>query len=318
VNPISAEYYDLEIEYQSYRSVIDSPLEIWHCTKPTEYQPFTTDSDEACLELVSNLQHFSIDHAVAQNSIVDYINNYLGADHQKHFGNRLVPFWKRKRRKSNWDYTARDLFTSIAPLKYIKCQTGHIFRGDIGGRCFNPLTQMGRVLRKAVRIDGETCSNVDMVSAQVNLTAHLCDDERLQRDCQEGVFYERMMEYLHLTRDQAKELFFWYSYGKNRQQKQYPDAPDIWSFMDKHYPTTSQFICQEKSTRPYQEWSAKIQSFESEHFIDGIFRTLNTNKIITCPIHDSIFCKDSDAEYVRDITNTYFDNHNITCNMKIE
>ena len=318
VNPISAEVYDLEIEYQSYRSVIDSPLGIWHCSKTTEYLPFTTDNDAASLELADNLQHFSIEEKTAHKCIVDYIQNYLESDHQKHFSSRLVPFWKRNGKQSKWDYTARDLFTSIAPLKQIKYQTGHIFRGDVAGRCFNPLTQMGRVLRKAIRIDGETCSNVDMVSAQVNLTAHLCGDQRLQKDCQAGILYEKMMDYLHLTREEAKELFFWYSYGKNRLARQYPDAPDIWSFMECYYPTTSDFIWAEKSRRPYKEWAAKIQSFEAHHFIDGIFRMLNNKNIITCPIHDSIYCKQSDTEHIRDITMKYFQQHNITCNMKIE
>lgn len=192
---------------------------------------------------------------------------------------------------------------------------------DDYGRIHTNFTTLKREIRNQfLSIDNQPLKEVDIKNSQPlfflyllskNLNNSIDKEELIQfkSDVIEGVIYDKLASFYGVTRKYMKGLFYKFLFGKSGSKCR---------AFTKYYPSITVFINQYKNDNNYEHLSHQLQKLEGEFIFKKICVELNQQKIKYFTVHDSVYVKESDYQYLKII----FDNHldelkqNITDNLQ--
>lgn len=195
------------------------------------------------------------------------------------------------------------------------------------GRIGYDFTNVKRAHRKYLRLDGQQLIEVDITNCQILLATilfkryfvnvDLPDDlVRLIKVCEDGIFYEGMMDYLHIPRseregfkDKCFEIFF---------APNYPNESKVYKAFKALYPEVAAALYNIKKTF-YQNFARDLQKIEAT-IIFNVYQKLIDQNISALTIHDSIVVSNkNEIDLVKMLLLEEFThNYNITPKLKVK
>ena len=215
--------------------------------------------------------------------------------------------------KNNGINYLKNLYPSQSNGKYIKNYNSILSINDRNlylisdehGRIHTNFTTLKKELRNQfLRIDGESIKEKDISNSQAlfflyllskNLNCSVDHSEllRFQKDVANGVLYDNLALGSGKTRNEMKELFFKYLFGKRNSRFKEFKIP---------YPTISKFIWKYKiQIGDYKLLSHELQLLEGDFIFNGICKELSKQKIKYFTVHDSVCVKASDYDLLDSI-----------------
>lgn len=213
--------------------------------------------------------------------------------------------------------------------------TGIVRLGRNVRRLYSPFCFASEEVRGLFLFDGETWASFDLGSAQPTIVGKLADDQDLMVACKEDELYPAIAELLGFDpiahRKKAKGAFYVWCYGPTqyeeptleKQSKKWTKLPpeerlkkqaeafetkkrtwEVQKYMAKTYPKTDAYAAKSKLPN-YRTFSRKMQDFESDIFIRGIFAELVNLGIPALTCHDGIYFPISHADQVEQICEKY-------------
>ena len=83
---------------------------------------------------------------------------------------------------------------------------------DFSERLHTQITNLSKNYRKYLRIDGKKLVEIDIVNSQPWLASLVIDDEQFNKDCIDGVIYEKLMIDGY-ERDKVKKCLYFIMFG---------------------------------------------------------------------------------------------------------
>ena len=195
----------------------------------------------------------------------------------------------------------------LTPEKYYHCLVTVIkitiknlwFKVCSAGRFHSTFTTLPKELVEFIIIDNEKTCNVDTVNSQPLLLSQVINNEQLKKDCEDGIFYEKLMDSYNCSRQEAKELtytilFSDYEISKKNREMLKTIWPEISSKVDE-----IKLNAQEKPTDQKRKLWFKLQKQESDIWIT-VAKELALLGIPVITRHDQIVCKEEHIEIVID------------------
>lgn len=195
------------------------------------------------------------------------------------------------------------------------------------GRIGYEFTGVKREHRKYLRLNGRQLIEVDIANCQILLATILFkryfsdldlpeDLKRLIEVCEDGTFYEIMMESLSIPysgRENFKDKCFEIFFAPN-----YPNQTKFYKAFKKLYPEVENALYNIKKTR-YQNFARDLQQIESK-IIFNVYQQLIDQNISALTIHDSIVVsKPDDVDMVKTLLLEEFTlNYNLTPKLKVK
>jgi hypothetical protein len=166
--------------------------------------------------------------------------------------------------------------------------SGRINRGRRVNRLFSPWTCSPRELRRACVLAGEPIVSIDLQASQPTLIGLSADDDDFSQACLNDELYGQVCRLFAVERDEAKQIFLSYVYGRNRKQnaKNTP-AFLVQEHIAERFPKTHSFIWQSK-LHNHKAFSCRLQNQEAELFVSGIMGAMMQERIPVLTVHDSI------------------------------
>ena len=179
---------------------------------------------------------------------------------------------------------------------------GKVGRGYKVNRLYSPFATARRPVRKLFKLGDEEIRAFDLRAAQPTLMGNLARDEKLLRACQSDELYQGIARAMGVSRDEAKQAFYCYSFGPIRTVRTgRPEALLVQEFMADNYPITASYVTSQKQP-DHRKFAIQMQNLEASIFVDGIFAELSTIGIDALTVHDSIYVGDKDSQQARDVT----------------
>jgi hypothetical protein len=176
-----------------------------------------------------------------------------------------------------------DDFTFIVP-----------FIGDerSGGRVVDSFTLMPSWIRSMVKIDDEAIVEVDIKALHPNLSI------KIFGGIERFITHQKVAEKASIDVDKVKieHLSFF-----NKEVWQMKASP-LWEYYSTNEPEMIQNIIQDKQKNGYKNTSKRLFKMEVE-IISEVISRLNKLGMFVGYIYDALFCKESDAETIKDMMN---------------
>jgi hypothetical protein len=181
------------------------------------------------------------------------------------------------------------------------------------GRIYHSVANLPKNLRAQLLIDGEPTSEVDISCSQPSLLSslydradadHAAEQTRYLASAQGGHFYEEIAaEAGHgWTRDETKTYFFnQIAYGSFYCAAKYELLPAF----TRRFPILARLMATVKK-RGNRELPMRMQTLEAKIVIAGACGECAEKKIKVLPVHDSLICKTSEAEIVKEILSRHW------------
>lgn len=195
------------------------------------------------------------------------------------------------------------------------------------GRIGYDFTSVKRTNRRFLRLDGRHLIEVDIANCQILLAAvlfkryfinvDLPDDlKRFIAVCEEGSFYEVMMDYLSIPRSEREEFkpkCFGIFFAPN-----YPNESKLYQAFKALYPSVENALYNIKKPS-YNNFARELQSIEST-IIFNVYQKLVDQNISVLTIHDSIVISNRNhIDTVKTLLLSEFSvNYNITPKLKVK
>lgn len=231
--------------------------------------------------------------------------------HPEHFDS--LPVGSKK------DPTRRNAFYQHTIWSILNQDWGSISR-DKQGRLHCLITRAPREVRSTLTIDGNDSIEVDLRNSQPYFLASLFTEiSGLRQSVSAGKFYDDINEHLDSPYDlseptlyrRIKDTTLMMLYRKpTKKSSTYPWWEDegnkvntLMKATEKAFPGLNDAIAAFSKVNGWSALSRKLQSMESDVFIDKVLPRLFGNGIPACPIHDGILCpnKEDELDLVRNI-----------------
>lgn len=176
------------------------------------------------------------------------------------------------------------------------------------GRIYHSVANLPKPLRAQLLIDGEPTSEIDISCSQPSLLSslynredadHAAERTRYLASTQGGSFYEEIAAEAGKgwSRDETKTHFFHQiAYGSFYNADNYELLPAF----TKRFPILARLMAAVKQ-RGNRELPMRMQTLEAKITIAGACGECAGKKIKVLPVHDSLICKTSEAETVKEI-----------------
>jgi len=177
----------------------------------------------------------------------------------------------------------------------------NVNRGTKVNRLYSPWVVASKRVRKLFTLDGGEIVSLDMRAAQPTFVACFARDDQLLTACMEDKLYGGLMSHLSAQRDKTKKYFLAYLFGHIRKSTTgLTQAFEIQEYMAQLFPITANYVEKEK-TPNFKNFARKLQNYEADIFVDGIFMELAHRNITALTVHDSISCQKSKVEECRQV-----------------
>lgn len=161
-------------------------------------------------------------------------------------------------------------------------------RKDGRGRFYSSFTNLPKVVRKHITLDGSFVCEIDLKNALPLFISYYVKHTQFKKDCLEGVLWDKLSDRLQVSRERIKEQFFTkIIFNKEEKRSGY-----MYNCVERLYPGLYDMILDIKSNRDLYE---KYTDLESKIFIDGM-------KIFEFPylsIHDCLVVRNIEADKKR-------------------
>lgn len=196
----------------------------------------------------------------------------------------------------------------VHSLYKLGANAGNITRGQRVSRLYSPWVTASKEVRKCFLLDGCGISSLDLKAAQPTLIAQMAGDQKMLEDCKSDALYLGIAEMLGVERNDAKQPFMAYAYGKNRKDGRGNLAAfKVQEWMRERYRNAASFMAQEKTVRDYSELSCRLQDVEAAIFVDGIYAELTDKGLPALTVHDAIYFRDKDFGTVNEVAHKHLD-----------
>ena len=179
------------------------------------------------------------------------------------------------------------------------------------GRVHCSINSLSKHIRQHLSFFGEPAVEIDLASSQPYFLASLSGNRAMTEAVSCGEFYTRINEKLNTPRDldhpgtygEFKQAVLASIYarpinGHNYwEDKNHTNLP-IMLAMDQAYRGITQFTQIYRHEHGDTALPIAMQRLESGIFINGVLATLQLEEVPAIPIHDSILCRLSDADYI--------------------
>jgi hypothetical protein len=184
-----------------------------------------------------------------------------------------------------------------------------VTRPDFKSRVYHNLTSLKREHRAYIDFDGLPMLMTDISNSQILMSIlemikfqkiisgiGICtltsDLKRFKELCESGQFYEYLIQKSCYKgdRNDFKKLFFqevYYSRNNNWKNQ------NIKEIFKKEFPTVFATITKMKK-KDYKEFSKRLQRFEANVVIDGVYRKLLKENVKCLTLHDAIICNNKE------------------------
>lgn len=206
---------------------------------------------------------------------------------------------------------------TLGRVRFSVCKTS--------GRIYHSVANLPKNLRAQLLIDGEPTSEIDISCSQPSLLSSLYNlenaehaDERTRylASVQGGRFYEEIGTEARRgwSRDETKTNFFnQIAYGSYYCADKYELLPAF----TKRFPILARLMAAVKK-RGNRELPMRMQTLEAKIAIAGACGECASRKIKVLPVHDSLICKTSDAETVKETLGRHWtEQTHIPANLKV-
>jgi len=90
-------------------------------------------------------------------------------------------------------------------MRAIKINLGlHFFSVSSTGRCYTSIANLPTITLKYLTVDGRNMIDIDLNNSQPLNLSVLIDNPQYKKDCESGVFYDKVAAHLNITRDEFK------------------------------------------------------------------------------------------------------------------
>lgn len=165
------------------------------------------------------------------------------------------------------------------------------------GRFYNSTTNLSYTALPFIKLKRRNIVEIDVANCQPLLLSKLINNDTYKKDCELGIFYDRISEELNITRNEAKVLSYKYIFFSNKKLK----SGKIYDCMKKLY---GDVIDQINELRDKIEISKEMQKIESDIFVNKI-SILDFKMMLR---HDAVYVYEEDYEIVKKYVIKEFNN----------
>lgn len=235
---------------------------------------------------------------------LNLINNYKVILHQIQIDDDIINDLSIEGLKSiNDDFDVENLLKKqikdLNKLRTIvsKTETNYVVIDDFSERLHTQITNLSKNYRKYLKIDGKKLVEIDIVNSQPWLASLVIDDEQFNKDCIDGVIYQKLMMDCY-ERDKVKKCLYFIMFG-GWQVRGKGDTKFLNNFKTL-YPKAQEKI-EELNKDDHKNLARLLQKTEANLMIKNVWSRLFDNKIKSLTIHDSIMIKEEDLEQAKNI-----------------
>jgi hypothetical protein len=156
------------------------------------------------------------------------------------------------------------------------------------GRFYNSITNLSSTTIPFIRIKRKEIIEIDIANCQPLILSKLINNTQYRKDCEDGIFYDKLSKELNTTRDESKLLSYKYIFFNNNKLK----SGRIYDSMVNLY---GDVIEQINDLRGSMEIAKEMQKIESSIFVDKIGK-MNIDMMIR---HDSVSVVKEDYDIIK-------------------
>ena len=158
-------------------------------------------------------------------------------------------------------------------------------RKDCRGRFYSSFTNLPKVIRKHITLDGSFVCEIDLKNALPLFISYYINHTEFKKDCLQGVLWDKLSERLEVPRERIKTEFFTkIIFNKEEKRSGY-----MYNCVERLYPGLYDMILEIKKDRDLYE---KYTDLESKIFVSGM-------KIFEFPylsIHDCLVVRNIESD----------------------
>lgn len=188
-------------------------------------------------------------------------------------------------------------FTWIYKIKHLEMNILTAKRSGTNNRLNTNFTNLPNPLFKQIK-ESNDLMEIDAVNSQFSILANMIKDrvsDDFVQDAIQGRLYERVLEKLNCSRDEAKTAMLKYLYSDPKYKNKTKQL------IEGLYPETATIIHEYKIKKNNSEFSIRMQKKEAEIYIDGALKKLYDMGILAISKHDSIIFHRKDLEVVEKV-----------------
>jgi hypothetical protein len=162
------------------------------------------------------------------------------------------------------------------------------FKVSDEGRFYNSLTNLSYTALPFIKLKRRKIKELDIANCQPLLLNKFVDNKEYKKDCELGLFYDKLSKEIGTSRNEAKILSYKYIFFTNKRLK----SGKLYDAMEKLY---SGLIQQINELRTKIEISKELQKIESDIFVNKI-SNLDFKMMLR---HDAVFVYEEDYDIIK-------------------
>lgn len=166
---------------------------------------------------------------------------------------------------------------------------------DNTGRFYTSLTSLTNTAKPFFRLKGRPVVEIDINNCQPLLLSTIVDHPKYKRDCENGVFYDKLAKELNMERKDVKVPAFKYIFFNDKELK----SGMLYESMEKIYPG---LISQINNIKTNSKLAIQLQKIEADIFVNHL-ALIGMDNILR---HDSIFVYEENVEDMKRVIKTAF------------
>lgn len=164
------------------------------------------------------------------------------------------------------------------------------FKVSNEGRFYNSLTNLSYTALPFIKVNRRLIKEIDVSNCQPLLLSKLINNSQYKKDCENGIFYDKISKELNVSRNEAKILSYKYIFFKSKPLL----SGKIFDCMEKLY---CGVIGQINELRQTMNLAIELQKIESNIFVNKI-GNMDYDMMLR---HDAVFVCEEDYEIIKKV-----------------
>lgn len=174
----------------------------------------------------------------------------------------------------------------------LKINLGNLwFKVSDQGRFYNSTTNLSYTALPFSKLNNREIFELDIPNCQPTLLATLVKNKQYKKDCEEGIFYDKMANEISKSRNEFKLLSYKYIFFSDKQIK----SGIIYDKLEKIYPG---LVSEINKLRENINISHEMQKIESKIMVNTIGSMENITNLLR---HDAVYVCKEDYELVKSL-----------------